>query len=104
MLDVQPSEKMIARQAIKASKKLPDRILNKPYLKPYLQLYLNAFIALESTRSTNRDRIERISILNILQYCQYLKLDSEQTEDCIYFVTNLDNVAIERFIKKVSKK
>lgn len=90
---------MIISQALRAGRKIPDRILNAPELKPGLSLYLQAFFDLDSERPIGFTS-GKIPFRAVLVYADFYEFDREQTEDLLYFVRNMDDTYLKWLAKK----
>jgi len=92
-------EQNIAKQAMRAGGKLPDRIANAPELKTGLRLYLDAFFDLDAERSHGMG-LTSIPWSKIKVYGEFWKFDGEQMEDLFFFIRRMDEAHLARLRKK----
>lgn len=100
MLEMGPVEQALAKQAMRAGNKLPDRIANAPELKIGLQLYLQAFFELDSERS-HAMAPTAIPWTSVKDYAQAFGFDEEQTEDLHFFIRRMDGEHLQRIARKL---
>jgi len=91
-------ERQLAKQSMRMTKTLPDRIKNAPKLKMGLELYLDIFFELEFDRPIGMS-IGPISWFIIDQYCISHNFDSYQKECAHYYIRGLDN----EYLKHINK-
>lgn len=87
------------RESFIRKRPLPERIQNAPDLLVGLELYFNAFVELNTCRSTGWSA-GPIPSWCIEEFCDRLELDEEETEDVHYHVRNMDAA----FLKYSSRK
>lgn len=90
-----PHEQSISKQAIRAGQPIPARIANAPELHFGLELFLNAFFDLDTERQAGFS-IGPIPWSKIREYAKAYELDSDLSEDLMYFVKALDNAHMKR--------
>ena len=88
-------EQSIAKQAVMAGNKIPEKILNAPQVNTGLELYFNAFFELESERQIGMS-IGPIPWSSINEYSKVYNLSTEQKECLFYFVRKLDRVYLRK--------
>jgi hypothetical protein len=100
MLEMGPIEQSIARQAMRAGNKLPERIANAPQVQPHLIMYLQAFFDLDSERS---HALVPTSIpwSSIKGYAEAYNFDEEETEELLFFIRKMDTSHLERVAKQM---
>lgn len=89
--------------AIRNRLPLPNPILNAPQLFQGLEVYLQAFFDLDSERSHSMG-LTPIPWSSIVRYAEYQQLDSEQTEDLLYYVRAMDNWNLNRLDAESKRK
>lgn len=98
-----PLEQNIAKQAIRANRPIPNRILNAPELNLGLNLYLDAFFDLDLER-THNSGVTPIPFLSIVGYAQAFEFSEEQTQDLIYFIKELDREHLKTVAAEIKNK
>lgn len=81
---------------------LPDAIQNAPELYLGLDIYLEAFLNLDTCRQ-NGIELGDITWLMIEEYCDRCGFDSDQREDCHYFIKDMDEAYLKHIASKKSK-
>ena len=81
---------------------LPDRIKNAPRLKLGLALYYEAFFDLDAERKHDNS-FAHIPRSAMWAYAQQYELSSEQTEDLIYLLREMDLAHIKRLEAKTKQ-
>ena len=82
---------------------LPDFIANAPKLETGLQLFLQAFFDLDTERSHSLG-VTMIPHSRIREYAKDIELDSEDREDLIYFIREMDLAHTKRLTAKNKTK
>jgi hypothetical protein len=86
-------------RAFKDGVPLPDRIQNAPILTKGLELYYAGFMDLMASRQTGFG-IGPIWWKTIQEYCDYHKLDEDQTEAMHFLVQQMDVAYLKHLEKK----
>lgn len=92
-------ERNIAKQAMRAGDKMPDRIANAPELKTGLNLFLQAFFDLDAER-THALSLTPIPWTAIKAYAEFYAFDLEQTEDLFFLIRRMDDAHLKRLGEK----
>lgn len=87
------------RESYARRRPLPESIQNAPDLFVGLELYFSAFIELNTCRQTGWSA-GPIPTSSILEYCAWLDLDADETEDMFYLIRQMDHA----FLKYIAKK
>lgn len=87
---------------IAAGEDLPDHIANSPELPLDLILYYNAFVTLDSCR-TSSFGVGQIPWTAIDHYCVRHEITGDIEEDMHYFIGELDT-AYRQYVEKNSEK
>ena len=103
LLEHGPNEQNIARQAYIMGQPLPDFIANAPKLEIGLQFFLQAFFDLDTERSHSMG-VTLIPWSSIKDYAFTYELNTEDTEDLIYLVRQMDLEHTKRLAKKNGTK
>lgn len=93
---------MIAKQARRSGRDIPDRLKNAPELPLDLQFYFEAFCELNSCRSVGFAP-GPIPITAIFAYAEHYGVTGFEEQDLIYYVQVLDRKFLE-FADKKSKQ
>lgn len=99
MIEIGPIEQQLVKQAVREGKPIPERIQNAPELQTGLGLYLEAFLDLDSERS-NAFGPGRIPLSKIFEYAACYQFDTEQTEDLVYLIREIDKAHVAKLISK----
>jgi hypothetical protein len=99
VLEMSKIEQNIAKQSLRETGKLPERILNAPSLKLTNQFYFQAFFELDSERINGFD-IGPIPWSSIVKYAEYHGFEYDEREDFLVFIRRMDNVYIDFVLKK----
>lgn len=83
-------EQNLARQAIRANRPLPDRILNAPVLKLGLDFFIKAFFELETDRDFSFC-MGPLKWTTIHKYGEFYNLDTIQFEKLHLYLTRMDH-------------
>jgi hypothetical protein len=88
-------EQSIAKQAVLAGAKIPDRIQNAPAINKGNELFFSAFFELDSDRQFGMS-IGPIPWRSINEYAKEYHFDEWQRELLFYSIQKLDKVYLEK--------
>ena len=98
-MEMGKAEQRIIRECYARKKALPERIQNAPNLLMGLELYFQAFVELNTSRSTGWSA-GPIPSWCISEYADRLELSEEETEDLHYHIRMMD----QEFLKYTARK
>lgn len=91
---------MILQQSMKLGK-VPPKIADAPELRMGLELFYGAFFDLIGCRSGWGDG--PIQYNAIMDYARHHEFDAEQTDDLVFYLSQLDEVYLKHVKKKAPK-
>ena len=103
MLEMEPIEQNIIKQAERFGQPIPDRIKNKPEIQTGLEFHLDAFFDLDSERS-HAIALTAIPRSKIVDYAKEYELDEDQKERLLFYIRRMDNEHIKRLKAKQPTK
>lgn len=97
------AEQRIIRECYRRHKPLPDRIENAPDLLLGLELYFEAFVELNTCRSTGWSA-GPIPAWCVAEYSSRIGLSGEEAEDLHYHVRAMDSEFLKHVERQSRKK
>ena len=100
VLEQGPVERQIIKIAYKSRMPVPDKFNKAPTLLPGLELYFSAYDELVSFHTINAER-PPILWADVHEYAKHHRFDSDQRENLMHYVRDLEQAALTWRRKKL---